>query len=102
MTGSNKSWILTDTEKQVWADGIELGPDELGVPGASVRKKTLHGGLADGVDFIEINNGALSFSVLESGIRGRHCGMAGAGQGTSESKACQPGGAGRTWLVGGF
>src|SRR5262249_21177709 len=30
----------------------------------SVRKRTLRGGLRDGVDLIEVHNGALSFSVL--------------------------------------
>ena len=30
----------------------------------SIRKRTLHGGLRDGVDVVEVHNGALSFTVL--------------------------------------
>ena len=65
--GSTKSWILTDVVKRIWLDDFELKPTDLGmpeVPAWSVRKCTLHGGLSDGVDIIEINNGDLSFSIL--------------------------------------
>jgi hypothetical protein len=58
------SWVLTDTKSRIWVDSIELGADELGMAGASVSKKTLRGGLCDGVDLIEVNNGAFSFSIL--------------------------------------
>ncbi|MHC4917607.1 MAG: DUF4432 family protein, partial [Planctomycetota bacterium] len=53
--------VLTDVEKEIWLESFELP----GAPaGCSVRKRTLRGGLRDGVDVVEVDNGALSFSVL--------------------------------------
>ena len=45
-----KSWILTDTRKNVWKESLFLGHAELAVPSCTVSKQTLHGGLQDGVD----------------------------------------------------
>src|SRR5262249_3636224 len=62
-----KSWILTDVLNDVWLDSFAVGNDSLRVATPhdwSIRKRTLHGGLRDGVDLIEVHNGALSFSVL--------------------------------------
>jgi hypothetical protein len=62
-----KSWALTDVRGGVWLDSFAVGPEGLHLPtphGWSVRKRTLHGGLGDGVDLIELHNGALSLSVL--------------------------------------
>jgi hypothetical protein len=62
-----KSWTLTDARGDVWLDSFAVGPDALRLPTAhdwSVRKRTLRGGLRDGIDLIEVHNGALSFSVL--------------------------------------
>ena len=62
-----KSWTLTDVRGDVWLDGFSVGNDALRLPTAfdwSIRKRTLRGGLRDGVDLIEVHNGALSFSVL--------------------------------------
>ena len=74
-----KRWVLTDVDRNVWVDSIFLGHDELGVPDCTVSKRTLGGGLCDGVDLIEINNGELSFSVIPTrgmGIwRGNYRGM---------------------------
>lgn len=58
---------LTDVEHDVWVDHFHTGSAELGVAAAhpwSVRKRTLRGGPRDGVDLIEVDNGALKFSVL--------------------------------------
>jgi len=66
MADSN-TWILTDTETHVWHDQFEILLRNLNLPAANraaVRKKTLRGGLSDGVDLIEIDNGELSLSVL--------------------------------------
>jgi len=63
MSESN-SWVLTDTDQRVWVDELSLDASDMGAPGASVRKRTLKGGLSDGVDLIEIDNGELSFSIL--------------------------------------
>ncbi|MCI0458965.1 MAG: aldose 1-epimerase family protein [Gemmataceae bacterium] len=62
-----KSWILTDVAADLWVDSFGVGNDSLrlATPHSwSVHKRTLRGGLRDGVDVIEVNNGALSFSVL--------------------------------------
>lgn len=59
-----RSWVLTDVARNVWERTVFLGHDELGVPDCTVTKRTIHGGLADGVDVIDVNNGRLSFSVL--------------------------------------
>ena len=59
-----KSWVLTDTDQRLWMDELSLNAGDTGAPGASVRKRTLKGGLSDGVDIIEVDNGELSFSIL--------------------------------------
>jgi Domain of unknown function (DUF4432) len=51
----------------VWLDSFAAGNDSLRLPTPhawSLRKRTLRGGLRDGVDLVEVHNGALSFSVL--------------------------------------
>ena len=77
-----KTWILTDVDAQIWRDEFEILLRNLNLPaahGAAVRKKTLHGGLSDGVDLIEIDNGELCISVLPTrgmGIwKGRYRGL---------------------------
>jgi hypothetical protein len=62
-----KSWTLTDVQGDVWLDSFAASNDSLRLPTPhdwSLRKRTLRGGLRDGVDLIEVHNGALSFSVL--------------------------------------
>jgi hypothetical protein len=62
-----KSWTLTDVANDVWLDSFAVGNDSLRLPTPhdwSVRKRTLRGGLRDGVDLLEVHNGALSFSLL--------------------------------------
>jgi len=62
-----RTWTLTDVVNDVWLDSFATGSDRLtlGSPHRwSIRKRTLKGGLRDGIDLIEIDNGALSFSVL--------------------------------------
>jgi hypothetical protein len=58
---------LTDVEHDVWLDAFHAGSAELGVATPqpwSVRKRTLRGGQRDGIDLIEVDNGALKFAVL--------------------------------------
>jgi len=60
-------WILTDTAKQVWLDAFEM--DARDIPQSPARdcrisKRTLRGGLSDGIDFIELCNGPLTVRVL--------------------------------------
>lgn len=62
-----KSWVVTDTSSDVWLDSLFVSQESIRLPIAghwSVRKRTLRGGLRDGVDLIEVDNGALSFSVV--------------------------------------
>jgi hypothetical protein len=62
-----KTWTLTDVQGDVWLDSFAAGNDSLHLPTPfdwSLRKRTLHGGLRDGVDVIEVHNGVLAFTVL--------------------------------------
>jgi hypothetical protein len=62
-----KTWVLTDVLGDVWLDSFAASNESLRLPTPhdwSIRKRTLRGGLRDGVDLIEVHNGALSFSVL--------------------------------------
>ena len=54
-----KTWTLTDVDQDIYVDQITLGPEQVGGParGYSVTKRTLRGGLRDGVDVIEVHNG---------------------------------------------
>lgn len=62
-----RSWLLTDVQQGVWTESIVITADSAGIGGPggwSITKKTRHGGLAEGVDVIEVNNGALTFTLL--------------------------------------
>jgi hypothetical protein len=62
-----KSWTLTDVAGDVWLDSFSVSNEHLRLPTPfdwSIRKRTLRGGLRDGVDVIEVHNGTLSFSLL--------------------------------------
>ena len=62
-----RTWTLTDIVNDVWLENFSTGSDRLQLGPAhdwSLRKRTLRGGLRDGLDLIEVNNGALSFSIL--------------------------------------
>ena len=62
-----KTWILTDAHGDVWLDSFTASNDSLRLPTPhdwSIRKRTLRGGLRDGIDLIEVHNGALSYSIL--------------------------------------
>ena len=61
-----KTWTLTDVEQDIYVDQIALGPPELGpdFQGCSVKKRRLRGGLRDGVDLVEVDNGAFRFAII--------------------------------------
>ena len=64
---TSKQWVLTDVEHNIWLDQFSISSTELKLPATppwSITKRTLRGGLRDGVDLIEVNNGALSYSVV--------------------------------------
>jgi hypothetical protein len=76
-----KTWALTDLANDVWLDSFAVGNDSLRLATPhdwSIRKRTLRGGLRDGIDLVEVHNGALSCSVLPTrgmGLwRGEHRG----------------------------
>lgn len=63
----HKTWALTDAHGDIWLDSFTASNDSLRLPTPhdwSIRKRTLRGGLRDGIDLIEVHNGALAFSVL--------------------------------------
>lgn len=60
-------WVLTDTSKRVYVENCAIGPNLPGYENTgnwSVNKTRLKGGLSDGVDVIEVNNGRMSFSII--------------------------------------
>ncbi len=62
-----KTWTLTDVTSDVWLDSFAASNSRLRLPTThdwSISKRTLRGGLRDGIDLIEVHNGALAFSVL--------------------------------------
>lgn len=63
-----QSWTLTDVRHDVWLDRFDTDADQFPLPGVNadwaIRKRTLRGGLRDGIDLVEVHNGALSFAIL--------------------------------------
>lgn len=61
-----KTWTLCDVDQDLYIDQITIRDTDVGGParGYSVVKKTLRGGLRDGVDVVEVNNGVFRFTVL--------------------------------------
>lgn len=62
-----RTWTLTDVDNNVYLENWSVTSDELGIKierPFSIRKTRLKGGLRDGVDSIELNNGELSYTVL--------------------------------------
>src|SRR5687768_16549705 len=63
---ADNSWTLTDTQHGIWLERFEVKNHNLPGVGQPVTivKRRLHGGLSDGVDLIEIDNGPLIFTVV--------------------------------------
>lgn len=63
---AKKTWTLCDVDQDIYVDAIALSPDQVGgdAEGYSIIKHTLRGGLRDGVDVIEVNNGAFRFVAI--------------------------------------
>ncbi len=62
-----RSWTLTDIQHDIWLDTFAVTSAQAPTtPGAdwSIRKRRLHGGPRDGVDLVEVHNGALSYTIL--------------------------------------
>jgi hypothetical protein len=60
-------FILTDVSRNHWVSDWSLDSETLPLKTSQpwkIRKTRLHGGLQDGVDLIEVDNGVFSFSVI--------------------------------------
>jgi hypothetical protein len=59
-------WVLTDADQDLHVDELSLGPDDAGgtAEGYSIRKRTLRGGLREGVEVVEVDNGVFRFTLL--------------------------------------
>lgn len=58
-------WVLTDVDRGRWVETARITPGKTGLPGRwSITKRQLHGGLREGVDVVEVDNGALSFTLV--------------------------------------
>ena len=57
---------LLDLDRDLHAGDISLGPDDFATSlrGFKLTKRTLHGGLREGVEVVEVDNGLLRFAVL--------------------------------------
>jgi galactose mutarotase-like enzyme len=61
-----KTWILTDVDEGIHEATFSLPPDDAtraATKGFTVTRRTLRGGLREGVDVVEVNNGKLRFIV---------------------------------------
>jgi len=63
---SRNRWVLTDVSNRVHIDKVDLGPAELGdsFGGCHIQKQTLHGGLANGIDVIDVDAGSCQLTLL--------------------------------------
>lgn len=63
---TKKSWVLTDVDQRQYVDQLSVQAGDVGGParGYSIRKRRLHGGLCEGVDVVEVDNGQLSFVAV--------------------------------------
>lgn len=61
-----KTWVLTDVAQQEYVDSFKVtGKDVTGAPeGLEISKRTLRGGLSEGVDVVRLNNGKLTVEIL--------------------------------------
>lgn len=59
-------WTLTDAATGVYVDDLTISPNDVegSADGYEITKKTLRGGLSDGVDIVQVSNGSLGFAVL--------------------------------------
>lgn len=63
---NEKRWVLTDVDSDTYVEQWSITSADLGleVPSPwSIRKRRLYGGLRDGVDLIEVDNGRLRYAI---------------------------------------
>ena len=63
---AKQTWTLIDTPKGIYVDPLTISASDVeGATGDfSVSKRRLQGGRSDGVDVVEVDNGAMRFTVL--------------------------------------
>jgi hypothetical protein len=59
-----KSWTLLDADRQEHLEATSLSAAEIGIANTSLDFRRLRGGLRDGVDWLEVNNGLLRTVLL--------------------------------------
>ena len=61
-----RTWILTDLDQDIYQDYLTVTPDHVegAATGYSVVKRTLRGGVREGVDVIEVDTGTCRFVVV--------------------------------------
>ncbi|RIK78239.1 MAG: DUF4432 domain-containing protein [Planctomycetota bacterium] len=62
-----KMQTLCDTQAGIYLNTLDVAPDdgsELAKAGVRIKKRTLGGGVSDGVDVIWVDNGVMRFTVL--------------------------------------
>lgn len=76
---SARTWILTDVAADRYVESSAVGPAEVdsSLPPFALNKRTLRGGLRDGVDVVELDNGRLKLTLLPTrglGVWRAECG----------------------------
>lgn len=63
---ASRTWTLTDVERDLYVENLLVLPPQAGgrASGYRVVKRRLRGGLRDGVDLVDIDNGSFRFSVI--------------------------------------
>ncbi len=61
---SQNSWSLIDAQSGQSVDQLILSSSQLGLNNCRVERRTLRGGLREGVELLEIDNGRLRFALL--------------------------------------
>ena len=75
-----RTFVLTDASRDAWVEALAVVGEAMGSAafhGCSIAKRRLRGGRREGVDLIEIDNGALAFSIVPTrgmGIWKASCG----------------------------
>jgi hypothetical protein len=61
-----KTWTLIDVDRDLFVEELKLGPNDVGLPDGrfSLVKRTLRGGLRDGLNVVEVDNGLLRTVLL--------------------------------------
>lgn len=62
-----KNWIMTDVDNRVYVENATITAESLCScygSGWSIVKSRLSGGMSDGVDIIEVNNGKMKFTIV--------------------------------------